>query len=203
MCWPRMVRTTGDELVSSEVTVEIFEWSIGAMCCCSILLINHTIRDGLPQNFYQGATSTFCLSFSGCWRYNANERSQNALPILHHNENVPCYANRHKNTLLGSISQVYYDNLHNSQSADFPNRVLFKALTIESGLDLNYPQIRLWYSHTADRGLNFAFQSFVWNVFYTSVIRNVLTFHRLPNIKFWTLCTNKSLFKNKSMTRTI
>jgi len=26
-----------------------------------------------------GATSKFCLSFSGCWQCNANERSQNAL----------------------------------------------------------------------------------------------------------------------------
>ena len=27
-------------------------------------------------------TSTFCLSISGCWRCNANARSQNALPFL-------------------------------------------------------------------------------------------------------------------------
>ena len=63
MCWPRMVRTTGDELVSSEVTVEIFEWSIGAMCCCSILLINHTIRDGLPQIFTRGQRRHFAYHF--------------------------------------------------------------------------------------------------------------------------------------------
>jgi len=31
---------------------------------------------------WEGATSTYCLSFSGCWRCNANGRSQNALLFL-------------------------------------------------------------------------------------------------------------------------
>ena len=34
--------------------------------------------------FPGGATSNFCLSFSGCWRCNANGCSQNALPFLPH-----------------------------------------------------------------------------------------------------------------------
>jgi len=34
---------------------------------------------GVRRNFPGGATSTFCLSFSGYWRYNANGCSQNAL----------------------------------------------------------------------------------------------------------------------------
>ena len=46
---------------------------------------------GVRRNFSRGATSTFCLSFSGCWRRNANRRSQDALPFLHHKENAPCY----------------------------------------------------------------------------------------------------------------
>jgi len=25
--------------------------------------------NGRPQKFFKGATSTYCLSFSGCWRY--------------------------------------------------------------------------------------------------------------------------------------
>jgi len=33
--------------------------------------------------FQRGATSKFCLSFSGCWRRNANGRSQNSLPYLY------------------------------------------------------------------------------------------------------------------------
>ena len=33
--------------------------------------------------FPGGATSKFCLSFSGCWRCNASGRSQNALPVLY------------------------------------------------------------------------------------------------------------------------
>jgi len=40
---------------------------------------------GHQQTFFQGeATSKFCLSFSGCWRWNANGPSQNALPFLPH-----------------------------------------------------------------------------------------------------------------------
>jgi len=38
-----------------------------------------------------------CLSFSGCWRSNANGRLQNALPVLYHKGNVLCYSNSHKN----------------------------------------------------------------------------------------------------------
>jgi len=34
--------------------------------------------------FPREPTSKFCLSFSGCWRYNANGRSQNVLPFLPH-----------------------------------------------------------------------------------------------------------------------
>jgi len=47
---------------------------------------------GVRSNFSRGANSIFCLSFPCCWRCNANARSQNALPFLHHNENAPCYA---------------------------------------------------------------------------------------------------------------
>jgi len=40
-------------------------------------------RHERPQKFLQGwAKSTFCFSFSGCWRYNADGRSHNALPFL-------------------------------------------------------------------------------------------------------------------------
>jgi len=40
-----------------------------------------------------GAKSTFCLSLSGCWRCNANRRTQNASPFLHHKKNAQCYGN--------------------------------------------------------------------------------------------------------------
>jgi len=42
MCKPRVVHTTGDEPDSGKVTVVLFEWSIGAMRCCAILLINYS-----------------------------------------------------------------------------------------------------------------------------------------------------------------
>ena len=45
---------------------------------------------GVRRNFSRGgAKSTFCLSFSGCWRYNANRCSQNASLFLQHKENAP------------------------------------------------------------------------------------------------------------------
>ena len=49
--------------------------------------------------FHWSAKSTFCLTISGCWRYNANGCSHNALPFLHHKENDPCYGNSPKNAL--------------------------------------------------------------------------------------------------------
>ena len=44
--------------------------------------------------------------------------------------------------------------------------------------------------------LNLKSQSFVWNLFCTSAIRYAFSFHKLPNIIFWALSTNKSYFKN-------
>jgi len=44
---------------------------------------------GFRRKFSRGATSTFCLSFSGCWRCNENGRSQNSLLFLHYKENSP------------------------------------------------------------------------------------------------------------------
>jgi len=44
---------------------------------------------GVRRNVSRGTTLTFCLLFSGCWRYSANGRLQNAVPFLHHKENSP------------------------------------------------------------------------------------------------------------------
>jgi len=45
---------------------------------------NHCIH-GHPQIFFPGwAMLKFCLSFSGCWQCNANERSPNVQPFLPH-----------------------------------------------------------------------------------------------------------------------
>jgi len=41
--------------------------------------------------FSRGETSPIWLSFSDCWRCNANGRSQNALPFLHFEVNAVCY----------------------------------------------------------------------------------------------------------------
>jgi len=51
----------------------------------------------LLKFFQSGTTSTFCLSFSGCWRCNANGHPQKALPYLNHTENALCYGSRLKN----------------------------------------------------------------------------------------------------------
>jgi len=50
-------------------------------------------KHGCQQKLFQrGANLIFCLSFPCWWRCNANARSQNAFPFLHHNKNAPCYA---------------------------------------------------------------------------------------------------------------
>jgi len=74
------------------------------------------------------ATPTFCLSFSSCRRCNANGRSQNALPFLHHKENPSCYGNNHKKcTSLAVIARyITIIYLPSRLSADFQHRVLLK-----------------------------------------------------------------------------
>ena len=53
---------------------------------------------GVRRKFSRGgATLTYCLSFSGCWRCDANGRSKLALAFLHHKENYPWYKNSPKN----------------------------------------------------------------------------------------------------------
>jgi len=80
---------------------------------------------GRSQKFFQGrATWTFCLSFSSCWRCNANRRSQNALLFPHHKENSRLTATVTKMPFVVSNSQVYYDNLYNRLPADFQYRAL-------------------------------------------------------------------------------
>ena len=56
--------------------------------------------------FPEGAASTLCLSFSGCWRCNAIGRSQNALPFPNHKKHVT--ATLTKTRFVGSNSQVLY-----------------------------------------------------------------------------------------------
>jgi len=47
------------------------------------------VATGVRRSFCRGATSTFCLSFSGCWRCNANVRWPKAFLFLQHKENSP------------------------------------------------------------------------------------------------------------------
>jgi len=73
------------------------------------------------------ATLTFCLPGSGCYRCNANRRSQNGLSCLHHKETPHITATVTKIRFVGRNGQVYYDNLHNRLYRDFKIRViLFK-----------------------------------------------------------------------------
>jgi len=59
------------------------------------------------DNFPWRETSTFCFYCSYSWRGNANARSQNALPFLHHNENASCYGNSRKNR-ASSAQQCFF-----------------------------------------------------------------------------------------------
>jgi len=55
----------------------------------------------------------------------------------------------------------------------------------ESQMDLNYQQLRLRLSHSSVLVEQNSFlKSLVQIVFYTSAIRNVFAFHKLPNIYF-------------------
>jgi len=53
----------------------------------------HLLAWASAENFPGGAKSTFRLSFSACWRCNANRRTQNESSFLHHKENAQCYGN--------------------------------------------------------------------------------------------------------------
>jgi len=74
---------------------------------------------GVRRNLSRGgATSTFCLSFSCCWRCNANAPSWNALPFLNHNDNAPCYGNSRKNraSLAQQCFFFIYASFHTVQN---------------------------------------------------------------------------------------
>jgi len=73
---------------------------------------------GRPQKFFQGeATSTYCLSFSSCWRYNANGRSYCAVSFLHQKGNYPWHGNSHKKCALLAVIvnciTIIYTRAHN------------------------------------------------------------------------------------------
>jgi len=63
----------------------------------SLALLAHTsklvervkVAMGVRRNFSRGRNVDICLSFSGCWCYNAHGCLQNALLFLHHKENAP------------------------------------------------------------------------------------------------------------------
>jgi len=64
------------------------------------------------RNFSTGsATSTFCLSFSSCWRCNANGSSQNALLFQHHKENAPWKHALHSHLFWKLFQVQLYTNL--------------------------------------------------------------------------------------------
>jgi len=66
--------------------------------CLHIKLVEGPV--GIRRIFPEGKTSTFGLSFSGCWRCNAIGHTQNAFTFLYHKAIAPSYGNSHKTTLL-------------------------------------------------------------------------------------------------------
>jgi len=101
---------------------------------------------GVRRNFSRGATSTFCWCLSGCWRCNANVRSRKVLPFLHNNttKNAHVTTIATKLRIVGSHSQVYYDNFHNRLSADIQGRVLLFTEVLPRSL--TKPQITTVFS---------------------------------------------------------
>jgi len=84
----------------------------------------NSVQHGRRQKSFQGGTtSTFCLYFSGCRRYNANWRLQNALPFYNTKKMPRITARVTKMRFFGSNSQAYYDNttgyLHISKTGNF------------------------------------------------------------------------------------
>jgi len=87
-------------------------WSILLMEQCVNCRAKEAARASTELFPWEGATSTIRLSFLGCWWCNANGHSQNALPLLHHKENIPCHGNSKKMRFVWSKSNiVYYDYL--------------------------------------------------------------------------------------------
>jgi len=60
---------------------------------CVLPLASSEIIPGREKKNFQVGQKNFCLSVSGCWRCNANWRTQNASPFLHHKETAQCYGN--------------------------------------------------------------------------------------------------------------
>jgi len=83
---------------------------------------------GVGRNFSRGGgnINILLVLVRLLTRCNANVRSRNVLPFLHHNttKNTNVTTIVTKLRFVGSHSQVYYDNFHNRLSADFQGRVL-------------------------------------------------------------------------------
>jgi len=57
---------------------------------------------GVRRNFSRGGGNVAKLCCPFQFADDANRRSQNALPLLHHKKRVPCYDSSHKNAFVGS-----------------------------------------------------------------------------------------------------
>ena len=77
------------------------------------------------QKFFQdGATSTFCLSFLGCWQCKRTFTKRFILSIPKRKCSI-LRQQLQKLHFVGSSSQPHCDKLQNRLSADFSSRVLF------------------------------------------------------------------------------
>jgi len=83
---------------------------------------------GCPQTFFQkrGAMSIFCLSFSIADNAMLMDVHETIYPLYSQNKMLHVTATVTKMSFGCSNSQVYYDNSHNTLSADFKSRpILF------------------------------------------------------------------------------
>jgi len=76
------------------------------------------------KDFFRGGKSTFCLFFSGCWCCNANGRSQNDLPFLHHTGNSHVTTAVAKMLFIGSNAFIH--------SYFFSHRIKIRGLLISA-----------------------------------------------------------------------
>jgi len=124
------------------------------------------------RHFSRGATSTFCWSFSGCWRCSANGRSQIAFLFLHRNENSPWKHALHSHLFWNRFQVELYTSLprrctfcHLLQLAELAHKCRYhcELHTNGSEMDLNYISNYVCGSHLSVLvEQNSLLKSFVW-----------------------------------------
>ena len=102
-----------------------------------MLHFENTHGMGVRRNFKfsRGATSTYCLSFSGCWRWKANDVYKRFTLSTPQRKGPMLRQQWQKMRFVDSNSQIYYDNFKQGAPFRYCRPILCLFLWITAVID--------------------------------------------------------------------